>query len=75
MAETKFGWQRDDIYSEYPSTGARIERLSKTERWPRLSPADIAAAGADRDLLAVRIVERYGISHEWAVRQVADWDI
>jgi hypothetical protein len=75
MAETKFGWQRDDIFSEYACDTPRVARLTVTERWPLLLPADIAGAGADRALLTVRIVERYGISHEWAARHIADWDI
>ena len=42
-------------------------------RWPLLSLADIETAGDDIDLLAIRIVERYGISRDWAVREVTEW--
>lgn len=42
-------------------------------RWPLLSRLNIERAGDDGDLLAIRIVERYGISRDWALREVADW--
>ncbi|MEK9660274.1 MAG: CsbD family protein [Alphaproteobacteria bacterium] len=43
-------------------------------RWPELTDEDAAAAAADRDVLVVRIVARYGIAAEWAERQVSEWE-
>ncbi|MEK9662492.1 MAG: hypothetical protein VW644_12295 [Alphaproteobacteria bacterium] len=43
------------------------------DRWPLLTDEDIDIAGYDPHLLAVRIVERYGIAKQWADREVAAW--
>lgn len=43
------------------------------DRWPLLTDEDIAVAGDDIHLLAVRIVERYGIAKQWADNEVAEW--
>ena len=49
-------------------------RAAIAERWPALSDEDIRLAENDREHLIVRIVERYGISKEWAECHVADWE-
>ena len=53
----------------------RVLQADILRRWPALTIDDIEIAGADGGLLAVRIVERYGISWEWAYREVSDWAV
>lgn len=58
---------------EYPFSDHSVTALIRL-RWPALTADDAATAAGGRDLLIVRIVERYGISPEWAERQVAEWE-
>ena len=43
------------------------------ERWGELTDSEVEAAKGDRDQLAGKIQERYGITREEAERQVDDW--
>jgi len=60
-----------------------VERICKTptdrkaailKKWTALTNEDLEIAGNDRNLLAVRIVERYGMSLEWAIREIETWE-
>ena len=50
-------------------------RIEIAKRWPALTNDDIAIAHDDREALIIRVVERYGISKEWAEHQVVDWEL
>jgi hypothetical protein len=63
-------WKLFEMFDKGP--GRRNSDIA--HRWPMLSPEDIERAGDDRERLMVRIVDRYGISMEWAKRQIADWE-
>ena len=43
------------------------------ENWGRLTDDDLARVQGDRDRLAGRIRERYGIAREEAHRQIDEW--
>jgi uncharacterized protein YjbJ (UPF0337 family) len=43
------------------------------QEWGKLTDDDLDRAAGDRDVLAGRIQERYGIAKEEAERQVDEW--
>lgn len=48
-------------------------RGSAKQQWGKLTDDDLDRAEGDRDILAGRIQERYGVAKEEAERQVDDW--
>jgi uncharacterized protein YjbJ (UPF0337 family) len=43
-------------------------------QWGRLTDDDLEIIAGQRDLLVGKIQERYGISKDTALKQVADWN-
>jgi uncharacterized protein YjbJ (UPF0337 family) len=43
------------------------------KQWGKLTEDDLTQARGDRDMLAGKLKERYGIAREEAERQIDDW--
>ena len=66
---TKIAMTRDLFWQDWPTMRMEIQR-----RWPHLTNSDLEIIAGDRELLIVRIVERYGIAKDWAEKQVKQWE-